>query len=96
MKSYVATPTIDYPKDKVLIYVPDIFGVQLVNHQVRRSVLRHLKLPRCTAILTRARQTNSLFRMRSSLQTTTRATASRLSFLTSSRMRRRGTRSNRA
>jgi hypothetical protein len=25
VKSYIATPTIDYPKDKVLIYIPDIF-----------------------------------------------------------------------
>ncbi|KAI0698376.1 alpha/beta-hydrolase [Cytidiella melzeri] len=34
IKAYVATPTVDYPKDKVLLYIPDVFGVQLPNHQL--------------------------------------------------------------
>ncbi|KAI0339409.1 alpha/beta-hydrolase [Trametopsis cervina] len=34
IKAYVATPTIDYPKDKVLLYIPDVFGIQLPNHQL--------------------------------------------------------------
>ncbi|KAG7095438.1 hypothetical protein E1B28_006187 [Marasmius oreades] len=29
--TYVATPSIDYPKDKVLLFLPDVFGMQLVN-----------------------------------------------------------------
>ena len=32
--AYVATPTQDYPKDKVLLLLTDIFGVPLVNTQV--------------------------------------------------------------
>jgi len=28
---YVATPTIDYPKDKVLLFLTDVFGPQLIN-----------------------------------------------------------------
>ncbi|KAL1692439.1 dienelactone hydrolase [Schizophyllum commune] len=32
--AYVATPTQDYPKDKVLLLLTDIFGVPLVNTQL--------------------------------------------------------------
>ncbi|KAH8105275.1 alpha/beta-hydrolase [Cristinia sonorae] len=32
--TYVATPTVDYPKDKVLLFLPDIFGAQLINAQL--------------------------------------------------------------
>jgi hypothetical protein len=35
IKCYVATPTVDYPKDAVILYMPDIFGVQFINSQVR-------------------------------------------------------------
>jgi dienelactone hydrolase len=28
---YVATPTIDYPKDKAILYLPDVYGLQLIN-----------------------------------------------------------------
>ncbi|TCD70369.1 hypothetical protein EIP91_003721 [Steccherinum ochraceum] len=28
---YVATPTVDYPKDKVLLFLTDVFGPQLIN-----------------------------------------------------------------
>lgn len=38
VKSYVATPSIDYPKDKVLLYLPDVFGFQLINHKVRPAL----------------------------------------------------------
>ncbi|KAK7047551.1 hypothetical protein VNI00_006319 [Paramarasmius palmivorus] len=31
---YVATPTSDYPKDKVVLYLADVFGPQLVNAQL--------------------------------------------------------------
>ncbi|KAI0077963.1 alpha/beta-hydrolase [Panus rudis PR-1116 ss-1] len=34
VRSYVATPSMDYPKDKVLLYLTDVFGVDLVNHQL--------------------------------------------------------------
>ncbi|KAK1234242.1 hypothetical protein PQX77_002549 [Marasmius sp. AFHP31] len=32
--TYVATPSVDYPKDKVLLFLPDVFGMQLVNAQL--------------------------------------------------------------
>lgn len=31
---YVATPTKDYPKDKVLLMLTDVFGLQLNNNKV--------------------------------------------------------------
>ncbi|KAL0571949.1 hypothetical protein V5O48_010021 [Marasmius crinis-equi] len=31
VECYVATPSIDYPKDKVLLFLTDVFGVALVN-----------------------------------------------------------------
>ena len=31
---YVATPESDYPKDKVILFLPDVFGPQLNNAQV--------------------------------------------------------------
>jgi len=34
IRSYVATPTKDYPKDKVLLFLTDVFGVDLVNSQL--------------------------------------------------------------
>ncbi|KAJ7663906.1 Alpha/Beta hydrolase protein [Mycena polygramma] len=33
-ESYVATPTVDYPKDKVVLYLSDAMGVTLVNNQL--------------------------------------------------------------
>lgn len=35
IKTYVATPKIDYPKDKAIIYVTDVFGLELSNNRVR-------------------------------------------------------------
>lgn len=34
VRSYVATPTVEYPKDKAILYLTDIFGIDLPNHQV--------------------------------------------------------------
>ncbi|GLB43348.1 putative dienelactone hydrolase family protein [Lyophyllum shimeji] len=31
---YVATPTIDYPKDKAVLFLTDVFGPQLINAQL--------------------------------------------------------------
>ncbi|KAJ7445857.1 dienelactone hydrolase endo-1,3,1,4-beta-D-glucanase [Mycena latifolia] len=31
---YVATPTVDYPKDKVLLFLTDVFGLELVNSRL--------------------------------------------------------------
>jgi len=31
--AYIATPTIDYPKDAVILHLTDVFGVQLYNNQ---------------------------------------------------------------
>jgi hypothetical protein len=32
---YVATPEGDYPKEKAILFLPDVFGPQLNNAQVR-------------------------------------------------------------
>ncbi|KAK6992957.1 dienelactone hydrolase endo-1,3,1,4-beta-D-glucanase [Favolaschia claudopus] len=34
IECYIATPTIDYPKDKVVLLVTDVFGVPLVNNKL--------------------------------------------------------------
>ncbi|KAJ7362833.1 Alpha/Beta hydrolase protein [Mycena albidolilacea] len=34
VECYVATPTVDYPMDKVLLYITDVFGFAFVNHQL--------------------------------------------------------------
>lgn len=34
VKTYVATPTGDYPKDKAILFLPDVFGIELINSQV--------------------------------------------------------------
>ena len=31
---YVGTPTVDYPKDKALLFLPDVFGLGLINNQL--------------------------------------------------------------
>ncbi len=38
--SYVATPEADYPKDKVVLYLSDVFGLKLENNLVSSSILR--------------------------------------------------------
>jgi len=34
IECYVATPTIDYPKDKVLLFLTDVFGIPLENNRL--------------------------------------------------------------
>ncbi|KAK7060048.1 dienelactone hydrolase endo-1,3,1,4-beta-D-glucanase [Favolaschia claudopus] len=34
VECYVATPTVDYPKDKVVLYLTDVFGLNLVNNKL--------------------------------------------------------------
>ena len=34
---YVSTPTVDYPKDKVLLFLTDAFGLELTNSLVNFS-----------------------------------------------------------
>ncbi|KAK7050315.1 dienelactone hydrolase endo-1,3,1,4-beta-D-glucanase [Favolaschia claudopus] len=34
IRCYVATPTVDYPKDKVVLYLTDAFGLELVNNKL--------------------------------------------------------------
>ncbi|KAG5721839.1 Protein AIM2, partial [Termitomyces sp. T112] len=34
VNSYIATPTIEYPKDKVVLLLTDVFGPQLINSQL--------------------------------------------------------------
>jgi len=38
VKAYIATPSCDYPKDAVLLYLPDVFGLERPNAQVCFSV----------------------------------------------------------
>jgi hypothetical protein len=37
VKCYVGTPTIDYPKDKVVLFLLDAFGLGLINNKVSIS-----------------------------------------------------------
>jgi len=41
---YVGTPTCEYPKDKAILYLADIFGPQLINAQVRSPSYNSLAL----------------------------------------------------
>jgi dienelactone hydrolase len=34
IKTYVATPKVDYPKDKAVIYLTDVFGIDLPNNRL--------------------------------------------------------------
>ncbi|KAJ7039223.1 hypothetical protein C8F04DRAFT_321879 [Mycena alexandri] len=33
-RCYVATPTVDYPRDKVVLFLTDAFGLSLPNNQL--------------------------------------------------------------
>jgi len=35
IKTYVATPKTNYPKDKAVLYLPDVFGLELLNNRAR-------------------------------------------------------------
>ena len=39
IKTYVATPKTDYPKDKAVLYLPDVFGLELLNNRARHRFL---------------------------------------------------------
>ena len=39
IKTYVATPTTDYPKNKAILYISDVFGLELQNNRVRPTRL---------------------------------------------------------
>lgn len=34
VECYVATPSVDYPKDKVILFLTDVFGIPLNNNKV--------------------------------------------------------------
>jgi len=34
IKTYVATPKTNYPKDKAVLYLPDVFGLELLNNRL--------------------------------------------------------------
>jgi hypothetical protein len=38
VKSYVATPAGEYPKEKAILFLPDAFGLELINNQVRSFI----------------------------------------------------------
>jgi len=42
IKTYVATPKTDYPKDKAILYLPDVFGIELNNNLVGLSSHGHI------------------------------------------------------
>ena len=35
IECYVSTPTGDFPKDKVILFFTDVFGIPLINNKVR-------------------------------------------------------------
>lgn len=37
VECYVATPTVDYPKDKAILFLTDVYGLHLPNSQVRAA-----------------------------------------------------------
>ena len=39
IECYVATPEGDYPKDKVVLLLTNIFGIELINNRVRSPVI---------------------------------------------------------
>jgi hypothetical protein len=45
VECYVATPTVSYPKDKVLLFLTDVYGHVLVNAQVRGFSSELTRLP---------------------------------------------------
>jgi len=34
VKCYVGTPTVDYPKDKVVLFLADVFGIEFINNRL--------------------------------------------------------------
>lgn len=34
---YVAIPEGEYPKDKIVLFLTDVFGIELINNRVRTS-----------------------------------------------------------
>jgi hypothetical protein len=48
VRCYVASPKGDYAKDKVVLFLTDIFGLELINNRVRTRLL----LPGLTSTLT--------------------------------------------
>lgn len=43
IKCYVATPSVDYPKDTVLLFLTDVFGIDFINAQVSRFSRRMIR-----------------------------------------------------
>lgn len=41
VESYVAIPTGDYPKDKVILFLSDVFGIPLINNKASLVPLSH-------------------------------------------------------
>jgi hypothetical protein len=37
IQTYVATPKTDFPKDKAILYITDVYGLELNNNRVRRA-----------------------------------------------------------
>jgi hypothetical protein len=44
IQCYIGTPTVDYPKDKAVLFLPDAMGIQLINNQACRP--RRLRVGR--------------------------------------------------
>lgn len=47
VRCYVATPSVDYPKDKVVLFLTDVYGIDLVNSQARLSCPSGLQVFTC-------------------------------------------------
>ncbi|KAM5544179.1 hypothetical protein V8D89_001839 [Ganoderma adspersum] len=48
---YVATPSGDYPKEKVVLFLTDVFGIPLINNKVHRPPLIPVLVPPLTIAL---------------------------------------------
>lgn len=51
IKTYIATPTGDYPKDKAIFFISDVFGHGLNNNFVRTLFEAGLKLNRILLVV---------------------------------------------
>jgi hypothetical protein len=34
VRAYIAKPSVDYPKDKAILFLSDVFGLDLINNKV--------------------------------------------------------------
>lgn len=83
---YVATPSGDYPKDKVLLFLTDVFGLPLNNNKVclkllpLRSCLRELATGSCTVAVMPCNRAEHIYKVRLFVTGTAQTARHMLSF----------------